>query len=122
MKMGDKKPPESNIIPSWQRLESSPIPNVQQQDSRETSSPNPPGSRDSLISQASSFLLNEKIRDAPSESKKTFLQTKGLSNDEVDTLLRASESKKSSSAQTEVESRIPEVGRYGSSTLASTVY
>jgi hypothetical protein len=107
--MDDKKPPESNNIPPWQRAESSSIPNNQPQDSRENSSQTPSDSRDPLIHQATSFLGNEKIRDAPSESKKSFLQTKGLSMNEVDTLVRASESERSSSAQTEVKSRIPEV-------------
>ena len=87
--MSDSQGPKPNGIPSWQRQDpSSPsnqpdaIPPQEQAEPEQA-----PESRASLIQTASDFLKDESIRDAPTEEKKLFLESKGLSKAEIDDLL-----------------------------------
>ncbi|CAD6583447.1 MAG: hypothetical protein ASARMPRED_001327 [Alectoria sarmentosa] len=86
--MSDSDGPKSNGIPSWQRQEPSTLP--PQPDNappREQAEQQPPEPRASLIEQASQFLQEDSIRDAPIERKKLFLESKGLTELEIDDLL-----------------------------------
>lgn len=87
--MSDSEGPNSKSIPSWQRQEPSNSPNqpdnnTPPQDPTEQTSPEP---RASLIEKASKFLEDDSIRDAPIERKKLYLESKGLSEPEINDLL-----------------------------------
>ena len=79
--------PKPKRIPSWQ-LPKTPL-------SPEISSPGEPedsvapDERQSLFDNAAKFLEDEDIRDAPIERKKTFLGSKGLTEDEIQMLLQS---------------------------------
>lgn len=64
------------------------------------------------MEQAARFLLDDIVRDAPLEQKRSFLQSKGLSVDEIDRLLQASVVEKPSNATAEDKTQIPEVKEY----------
>ena len=86
--MSDSEGPKSKGIPSWQRKEPSSLP--EQPDNAPTQKPaeeQPPEPRASLIEKASKFLEEDSIRDAPIERKKLFLESKGLTETEIDDLL-----------------------------------
>ncbi|EAU38021.1 conserved hypothetical protein [Aspergillus terreus NIH2624] len=80
--MSDSKPKPS--IPQWQQQQ-------QQQPPSATSSTSPSSddtsSRATLVEQASKFLQDDSIRDAPLDRKISFLESKGLRNDEIEGLL-----------------------------------
>ena len=88
--MSDSQGPKSTSIPSWQRQEPSSLPTQPdntpppQEQTEQEQSPEP---RTSLIDQASEFLKDESIRDAPIERKKLFLESKGLTEAEINNLL-----------------------------------
>lgn len=109
-RMGDNKILKSSGIPSWQRAESSTGPNDQPQNSPQSSLQTP---RDSLLAQAATFLLNEDVHNAPLERKRSFLQSKGLTIDEIDRLLQAPVNEKASNGTAETKNPIPEVTRIG---------
>lgn len=86
--MSDSDGPKSNGIPSWQRQEPSNVPEQPANTPpREQAEQQPPEPRASLIEQASQFLQEDSIRDAPIERKKLFLESKGLTETEIDDLL-----------------------------------
>ena len=83
-------------IPAWQQQQrdqttpnqtTSPSPN-----SDTTTSPRP-----DLMDQASKFLQDESIRDAPTDQKISFLESKGLRNEEIQSLLGVSRNAEASS-------------------------
>jgi hypothetical protein len=85
-------------IPSWQRAQSAtPASPAQQRQAEPTPEPGteefaehqPAAEGVSLLEQASKFLKDPSIRDAPRDRKAAFLETKGLSKDEVEKLLGA---------------------------------
>ena len=86
--MSDSEGPKSRGIPSWQRQEPLDLPerpdNIPTQ---ETAEEQPPEPRASLIEKATKFLEEDFIRDAPIERKKVFLESKGLTEIEIDDLL-----------------------------------
>ncbi|PWY89570.1 hypothetical protein BO94DRAFT_534348 [Aspergillus sclerotioniger CBS 115572] len=83
--MADSKP-KSSSIPQWQQPN-----NASNNDTTSTSSPtSDETSRSALIEQAAKFLEDDSIRDAPTDRKVTFLQSKGLREDEINTLLAIS--------------------------------
>ncbi len=110
--MGDKKDLGFKNTSSWQQddsgesSESSTVRNDQAQHSAGNAS----STSEALISQATKFLLDENVRDAPLARKRSFLQSKGLSIDEVDRLLPPPKSQ-ASSAEAEVKDQVPEVRR-----------
>lgn len=61
------------------------------------------------MEQAATFLLDENVHDAPLERKRSFLQSKGLSIDEIDKLLQTSVVECPSIATAEDTTQIPEV-------------
>lgn len=80
--------PKERSIPQWQRQETAKDP---EEPPKETEKPDheekPPPSRASLLEQAAKFLKAEDIRDAPTERKISFLESKGLTNEEIHKLL-----------------------------------
>ncbi|OJZ91644.1 hypothetical protein ASPFODRAFT_38763 [Aspergillus luchuensis CBS 106.47] len=101
--MADSKPKPSSI-PSWQQPNNASNPNTDNSES--TSSPTSDDtSRSALIEQAAKFLEDESIRDAPTDRKVTFLQSKGLREDEINTLLGISSSTPKASDTTEEEEK-----------------
>ncbi|GLB04199.1 hypothetical protein AtubIFM57258_009915 [Aspergillus tubingensis] len=99
--MADSKPKPSSI-PSWQQPNNASNPNTDNSES--TSSPTSDDtSRSALIEQAAKFLEDETIRDAPTDRKVTFLQSKGLREDEINTLLGISSTPKASDTTEEEE-------------------
>ncbi|OJI86099.1 hypothetical protein ABZX51_002295 [Aspergillus tubingensis] len=99
--MADSKPKPSSI-PSWQQPNNASNPNTDNSES--TSSPTSDDtSRSALIEQAAKFLEDESIRDAPTDRKVTFLQSKGLREDEINTLLGISSTPKASDTTEEEE-------------------
>ncbi|KAI4158588.1 MAG: hypothetical protein LQ342_007286 [Letrouitia transgressa] len=92
--MGDPQDKKSKNILSWQREESSPQPTSSEErfapstsSSDETQSSLP---RAALIDQATKFLDEDDVKTAPTERKIRFLQTKGLTEEEIYQLLNLS--------------------------------
>lgn len=90
---------KSPSIPSWQQR-----PGATQTDpSASSSSPSSddapaPTTRQELVDQASKFLEDESIRDAPTDRKIAFLESKGLNSDEIQQLLGVSRNPEASSS------------------------
>lgn len=91
--MGDSQGPKAKGRPPWQQQESSSLPEDtdntpanEQTEQEQLSEP-----RASLIENASEFLKDDSIRDAPIERKKVFLESKGLTKAEIDSLLEIQE-------------------------------
>ncbi|KAJ5133592.1 hypothetical protein N7448_001390 [Penicillium atrosanguineum] len=84
-------------IPSWQRSGSAPD---QAPLSSSPSSDNAPAStsRQDLVESASRFLEDESIRDAPTDRKVSFLESKGLNSDEIQQLLGVSRNPEATSS------------------------
>lgn len=111
--MVDSHPTKGRSIPSWQRGDSTSSsesePTAPSDTVRDPSSPSnqhdsqPEGQRDlhasrtSLLNQATKFLQDDDIRDAPIERKMAFLESKGLSDLEIKGLLADSRNEDHSS-------------------------
>ncbi|KXG48043.1 uncharacterized protein PGRI_019130 [Penicillium griseofulvum] len=89
---------KSTSIPSWQR------PNKTAEESPSTSDDAPATtastSRQALLDQASKFLEDESIRDAPTDRKVTFLESKGLTSEDIEQVLGVSRNAEASSSTT----------------------
>lgn len=87
--MSDSEGPKAKGRPSWQQQEPSSLPehpdNTPANEQTEQAQQSEP--RASLIENASAFLKDESIRDAPIARKKLFLESKGLTESEIDNLL-----------------------------------
>ncbi|KAJ9261658.1 hypothetical protein DTO212C5_8230 [Paecilomyces variotii] len=90
-----KKP----AIPEWQRKAgesaSTQSPSATTNEASQEQSEASP--RTELLEQASKFLEDESIRDAPTDRKVSFLESKGLRQDEIDRLLGLSRNPEASS-------------------------
>ncbi|RAK96269.1 peroxisomal membrane protein PEX14 [Aspergillus ibericus CBS 121593] len=103
--MADSKP-KSSSIPQWQQPN-----NASNNDSDSASALSPTSDetpRSELIEQATKFLEDDSIRDAPTDRKVTFLQSKGLREDEINTLLGISPTSKPSDTTEEEKAASPE--------------
>ncbi|KAL4879147.1 peroxisomal membrane anchor protein conserved region-domain-containing protein [Aspergillus karnatakaensis] len=83
-------------IPLWQQQHSTPSP-----PSSDAKDPGSDADRSTLIQQASEFLKDQEIRDAPTDRKITFLESKGLTPSEIDSLLGVSRNTEASSSAAE---------------------
>ncbi|KAL5338830.1 peroxisomal membrane anchor protein conserved region-domain-containing protein [Aspergillus crustosus] len=81
-------------IPSWQQQHSAPSPPPPIFEDKDSGTE---ADRSTLIQQASEFLKDESIRDAPTDRKITFLESKGLTPSEIDSLLGISRNTEASS-------------------------
>ncbi|KAJ5613134.1 hypothetical protein N7510_006328 [Penicillium lagena] len=75
-------------IPSWQQQSANPP--ADQPPSSPNSDAAPSASRQELVDQAARFLEDDSIRDASTNHKVSFLESKGLTPDEIQTLLGVS--------------------------------
>ena len=87
--------PKSKTIPLWQRQkqEVSDTPKVSSNDQRDLTdkTKNPElQSRAILLEQATKFLENDDIRNSSTDRKTEFLESKGLTNEEIHNLLGVS--------------------------------
>ncbi|KAL8802850.1 MAG: hypothetical protein Q9182_003537 [Xanthomendoza sp. 2 TL-2023] len=88
--MSDPPDRKQRRIPDWQHGEASKSPDSHDQESHIAKAPQhgePAPPRVALLEQASKFLAEDDIRDAPREKKIAFLQSKGLVDEEISTLL-----------------------------------
>ncbi|KAJ5776189.1 uncharacterized protein N7511_001200 [Penicillium nucicola] len=85
-------------IPSWQRASGT----ADESPSSSPSSDDAPApsttSRGDLLAQASKFLEDESIKDAPTDRKVTFLESKGLSSEDIQQVLGVSRNAEASSS------------------------
>ena len=85
--MGEFNEPKAKQIPAWQLPKAMKDPKAPESQRRRTAERSTPQSRASLIEKASKFLDDEEIREASDEQKTHFLQTKGLTDEEIGLLL-----------------------------------
>lgn len=81
--MGGSYGPKPKTIPSWQREDTAPLVSPEDKTSRipdKNAASNP---REPLLEQATKFLENEDIRNTSIERKSSFLELKGLTEDEI---------------------------------------
>lgn len=87
--MGDPEKPKPKGIPSWQLQEDTDTSGAADQaSSHEPEEGSPRSSRATLIERAAKFLEDDDVRDAPAERKQYFLKLKGLTEEEIEDLLR----------------------------------
>ncbi|KAE8165967.1 peroxisomal membrane anchor protein conserved region-domain-containing protein [Aspergillus tamarii] len=93
--MADSKP-KTPSIPQWQ-----------QPSATNSTSASPPSSDDTsrseLLQQATKFLEDESLHDAPLDRKVSFLESKGLRQEEIDSLLGVSRNSEASSGAAATE-------------------
>lgn len=88
--MSDSSEPKQASIPQWQQqknAESSESVDGESAVPEASTTTDPPPSRAALVEQASRFLQEDEIKEAPTERKRSFLETKGLTQDEIHKLL-----------------------------------
>ena len=93
--MSDRDPKKASI-PAWQQQHHDQTTPTQ----TTSSSPNSDTTttpRPDLVEQASKFLQDDSIRDAPTDQKVSFLESKGLRNEEIQSLLGVSRNAEASS-------------------------
>jgi hypothetical protein len=105
--MSDSSDSTKALIPDWQRATPSPPSNEPSSEQKLSPSDDSPASRSALIEQASRFLEEESIRDAPIDRKISFLESKGLQNDEIQKLLGVSRNPEVSSKTEATPSETP---------------
>ena len=89
LRMGDPGEPKPKGIPSWQLQENTDKSiTAEQASSQEPEEETSPSNRATLIEKAAKFLEENAVRDAPVERKQYFLKLKGLTDDEIEDLLR----------------------------------
>ena len=87
--MGDPEKPKPKGIPSWQLQENTDASTAEEQaSSQEAEEGSLPLDRATLIEKAANFLEEGGVRDAPTERKQYFLKLKGLTDEEIEELLR----------------------------------
>ncbi|KAL8673092.1 MAG: hypothetical protein Q9168_002475 [Polycauliona sp. 1 TL-2023] len=109
--MSDSPKSKQTSIPHWQREDTASVPSENlEAESENVDAPHhvePPPSRTVLLEQASKFLEDDEIRNAPTERKITFLQSKGLTDEEVHRLLELPYQKANGEAQSVEQSSAP---------------
>ena len=112
--MGDQQKPDSKAVPNWRRR-TSPDAGADPQNASPESSNKPaddtPGSRATLIEQASQFLEDPVTRHATMERKMQFLESKGLTNREIFELLGIAR-KEDAPAKSELNGETEKAGRW----------
>ena len=87
--MGDSEKPKPKGILSWQLQEHADTSGAAEQAaSQDHEEGSLPSNRATLIEKAAKFLEEDDVRDAPIERKQYFLKMKGLTDDEIEDLLR----------------------------------
>ena len=92
--MSDPSNSKPASIPSWQRQQQSPeIASTAERSDQSSQASSEAPSRTALLDKASKFLGDDEIREASSERKISFLEGKGLTNEEIQKLLGLSRNK-----------------------------
>ncbi|KAI9044072.1 peroxisomal membrane protein PEX14 [Aspergillus affinis] len=109
--MSDPKPNRASI-PDWQKpnatAPSDPEPNSASTPSPASDENETDASRSTLLEQATNFLQDDAIRDAPIDRKISFLESKGLHNNEIDSLLGVSRNPEATNTDTSTETTSPD--------------
>jgi hypothetical protein len=95
--MSDPKP-KNPSIPQWQQPQRDASPDQPSTPSPNSDAPSKPPERSALLEQASKFLQDDSIRDAPTDHKISFLESKGLRNNEIQTVLGVSRNSEATSS------------------------
>ncbi|KAL2008709.1 hypothetical protein VTN00DRAFT_6903 [Thermoascus crustaceus] len=90
---------KSSSIPEWQQQASSATPDESSASAQSSEEAPDTASRDTLLEQATRFLQDESIRDAPTDRKIAFLESKGLKGDEIQKLLGVSRNAEATSQE-----------------------
>lgn len=83
---------KKTALPFWQR-KSQP-----EQENSESAKEEEPESREKIVSQAKQFLEEDEVRDASTDKKIAFLESKGLQESEIQELLGVTKNKEASAA------------------------
>lgn len=86
--MGDPEGPKPKSIPSWQLNDAATTGPSQESISSSSHKDEAPNPREPLLKQAAKFLEDEDIQNAPIERKRSFLESKGLTEPEISDLLQ----------------------------------
>lgn len=89
-------------IPKWQQQDSGSSPSTSDDKNADY------GDRSTLLEQASSFLQDDSIREAPTDRKIAFLESKGLTATEIDGLLGVSRNAEASSSSSSGDNSVEE--------------
>lgn len=91
--MGDSNDGEKKAsAPSWQ---TTPPEEAGQEDEKSASQPD---TREHVLEQAKRFLEEDEVKDASTDKKIAFLESKGLQNEDIQALLGVSRNEEASSA------------------------
>jgi len=100
--MGDsEEDKKKGGVPSWQ-LKPSDVSQEAKNEGQDTA-PQPSPSRASVIENARRFLLEDEVRNAPTNKQVSFLESKGLENHEIQELLGVTRNVEATSSNSEVE-------------------
>lgn len=97
--MGDQSGAGKSSIPSWQLPQQPSETATQEAPAAAADNPENHEDRESLLNQGSQFLQDESIRDAPTDRKISFLESKGLRNDDIQKLLGVSRNPETSDSK-----------------------
>ncbi|KAI4200612.1 MAG: hypothetical protein LQ348_001738 [Seirophora lacunosa] len=97
--MTDPSESKKATIPQWQQLKISGPSQTSGQQPTDRETPEATSSRAILLEQASTFLEQDGIKDAPTDKKREFLKTKGLTQEESNTLLELPPNKADAKSQ-----------------------
>jgi hypothetical protein len=88
--MSDSDPGEKKaVVPSWQTA----APKKEEKNSAPE-----PESREKVLEQAKKFLEEDEVKDASTDKKVAFLESKGLQGDEIQSLLGVSRNEEASNS------------------------
>ena len=105
--MVDTKPKPLSI-PSWQQPNNTAADSSTSAPPSQSSDDNTPTTpRPALLEQATKFLEDESIRDASTDRKVAFLETKGLRKNEIDSLLGISRNDEATTSSSSSEATTP---------------
>lgn len=94
----DDSTPKKASIPSWQLAATPDKPASPPDADDQKQQDQPPTPKETLLTQASEFLQDESIRDAPTDKKIAFLESKGLDNDDIHRLLGVSKNREATAS------------------------
>jgi hypothetical protein len=96
-------------VPSWQLKPSDASKEVKNEGQDTT--PQPALSRASIIENARRFLLEDEVRNAPTDKQVAFLESKGLESHEIQELLGVTRNVEATGSNSEVHFSLPPVQR-----------
>jgi hypothetical protein len=94
--MGDSDSDKKKGVPSWQLKLKETTP------TEGDTEPAEPTGRTTIVEQAKKFLEEDEVRNASTDKKIAFLESKGLKDDEINELLGVTRNAEASVPQTEV--------------------